>query len=393
LAIAEKIREAQIRSSWIRRMFEEGARLKKERGAANVFDLTLGNPCLDPPPAFFESIRQELEDNQTGKYAYMSNAGYPETRSAVAAYLHRRRGLNIEGNHILMTCGAAGGLNVVLKTLLNPGEEVILLAPFFPEYPFYADNHGGRTRIVETRNDFSLDPQAVEAAISSTTKAILLNSPNNPTGKMYDHSSLRELANALHRAEKRTGKPLYLISDEPYGDIVFDGKTLPDLFQFHQNTLLVTSYSKGLSIPGERLGYVALHPEIEEPELLMDGLCFSNRTLGYVNAPATMQRVIRRIPDARVDPTPYQKRRDLLCDGMAEAGYSFEKPDGAFYLFPKSPDPDDVSFVSALLQQGVLVVPGSGFGRPGHFRIAYCVEDVVIKNALPVFARVLRDVH
>jgi len=387
LAIADKVREAQARASWIRRMFEEGARLKRELGEEKVFDLTLGNPCLDPPEAFLESLRQELEEPQSGKHAYMPNAGYPDTRDAVAAHLRRERGVAIQGKHIVMTCGAAGGLNVVFKTLLNPGEEVLILAPFFPEYLFYADNHNGRVRIVETRKDFSLDPEAVEAALSPATKALLLNSPNNPTGRMYDEESLRKLAEVLDRAEQREKKPLYLISDEPYGDIVFDGKTLPDLFQIRRNTILVNSYSKSLSVPGERLGTIAVHPEIEDLDPLLEGLSFCNRTLGYVNAPAMIQRVIGRIPGARVDPAPYERRRNLLCDGLAQAGYSFQKPDGAFYLFPESPVPDDASFVDALLKEGVLVVPGKGFGRPGHFRIAYCVEERVIEEALPVFTR------
>jgi len=390
LAIAEKVREAQGRASWIRRMFEEGARLKRERGAEKVFDLTLGNPCLEPPPAFRASLRQEVEDPHSGKHAYMANTGYPETREAVAAHLRHTRGVPIEARHVVMTCGAAGGLNVVFKTLLNPGEEVVVLAPFFPEYPFYLDNHGGKARIVETRADFSLDPGAVEAALCPATKAVLLNSPNNPTGRMYDPTSLQGLAVVLERFERRENRALYLISDEPYGDIVFDGKSLPDLFRIHRNTLIVNSYSKTLSIPGERLGTVAAHPEIDDREALLEGLGFCNRTLGYVNAPALVQRVLRRIPDARVPAEPYQRRRDLLCGGLRGAGYEFQQPDGAFYLFPQAPIPDDAAFVGALLEEGVLVVPGSGFGRPGYFRIAYCVDEAVIENAIPVFARVRR---
>lgn len=369
-------------------MFEEGARLKQERGADQVFDLTLGNPCLDPPAAFRESLRQAIEDTQPGRHAYMSNLGYAETREAVAAHLRRTRGVPLEAKHVLMTCGAAGGLNVVLKTLLNPGEEVVILAPFFPEYLFYVDNHGGRTRIVETREDFSLDPEAVAAALSPATKAVLLNSPNNPTGRMYDDDSLQGLSEVLRGFEKRQDRALYLISDEPYGDILFDGKSLPDLFGIHRNVLIVNSYSKSLSIPGERLGTIAVHPEIDDPQPLLEGLGFCNRTLGYVNAPALVQRALARIPDARVPSEPYERRRDLLCRGLSGAGYTFQRPDGAFYLFPRSPIPDDAAFVDALLKEGVLVVPGSGFGRPGHFRIAYCVDESVIERAIPVFARV-----
>jgi len=388
VSIADKIREAQGRASWIRKMFEEGNRLREERGPENVFDLTLGNPCLDPPPAFFQAAQEVLAEPRAGRYAYMSNAGYPETREAVAAHLRAERGAPLAAKHIVMTCGAAGGLNVVFKTLLNPGEEVVVLAPYFPEYGFYADNHGGTLRIVETRRDFSLDPDAVEAALGPATKIVLLNSPNNPTGRMYDPASLQALAGALDRAQRRFGKPLYLVSDEPYGDLLFDGRHLPDLLRFHENTILVNSYSKALSVPGERLGYLAVHPRIHDVEALLEGLCFCNRTLGYVNAPATIQRILRRIPSARVDPAPYEKRRNLLCRGLAEAGYAFQKPDGAFYLFPESPLPDDSAFVRMLLQEGVLVVPGAGFGRAGHFRIAFCVEEETLERALPVFARV-----
>ena len=390
MAIAEKIRQAQEHSSWIRRMFEEGARLKQERGADRVFDFSLGNPCLDPPADYLRSLREELLEPPAGKYAYMPNAGYPETRQAVAAELGRRRGIPIDGRHVVMTCGAAGALNVVFKTLLDPQEEVILLAPFFAEYLFYVDNHAGVPRQVETREDFSLDLEAIDRAFSPKTKAILINSPNNPTGKMYDRQSVLGLGELLREASRRLGKSLFLVSDEPYGEIVFDGKELPDLFSAYRNTILVNSYSKSLSIPGERLGYIAVHPEIEDAEALLGGFNFCNRTLGYVNAPATAQRTIRRVPSAHVDARAYERRRDLLCAGLQEAGYRFVKPEGAFYLFPESPVPDEMVFVKALLEGGVLVVPGSGFRRAGHFRIAYCVEERVIEKALPAFARVRR---
>ena len=388
MAISAKTREAQEQASWIRRMFEEGARMKQQRGEENVFDFSLGNPCLDPPAAYLQGIREELELPPAGRYGYMPNAGYPETREAVAAELRRRRGIPFEGKHVVMTCGAAGGLNVVFKTLLDPGEEVILPVPCFAEYFFYVDNHQGVCRTAETRSDFSLDLEAIAAAISGRTKAVLINSPNNPTGKMYDRESIAGLGALLQEASERLGKTLYLISDEPYGDILFDGRVLPDLFSCYRSSILVNSYSKSLSIPGERLGYVALHPEIEDLDGLLGGLSFCNRTLGYVNAPATAQRVIRKVTGARVDAGAYQRRRDLLCSGLDPAGYQYVKPDGAFYLFPKSPVPDDILFVKALLDEGVLVVPGTGFRRPGHFRIAYCVDESVIRRALPVFARV-----
>jgi len=363
--------------------------MKQKLGPDNVFDFSLGNPCLDPPRAYLDGLREEAKRGQPGKYAYMPNTGYPETREAVAAHLRERRGCPVRAEHVLMTCGAAGGLNVVFKTLLDPDDEVIILAPFFSEYLFYVDNHGGTTRIAETKKDFSLDLEAIQKVISPRTKAILINSPNNPTGRLYDRESLLQLGGLLERSEDRNNSPIYLVSDEPYGDILFDGKILPDLFSCYGNTILVNSYSKSLSIPGERLGYIAVHPEIADLENLLPGLSFCNRTLGFVNAPATPQRIIRRMPGLHVDAADYERRRNLLCEGLGQAGYRFFKPDGAFYLFPESPDPDDRSFVNALLHEGVLVVPGAGFGRSGHFRIAFCVEEKVIENALPVFSRVL----
>jgi aspartate aminotransferase len=267
---------------------------------------------------------------------------------------------------------------------------VLILAPFFPEYLFYVDNHRGVARIVETEEDFSLPLAGIEKAISPQTKAILINSPNNPTGRMYDEKSLMQLGNLLERAGQRLGRIIYLISDEPYGDIVFDGAELPNLFSCYTNSILVNSFSKSLSIAGDRLGYIAVHPEGDGQETLVDGMIFCNRTLGFVNAPATPQQVIRRTAGLHVAAEAYEERRDLLCQGLEEAGYRFTKPQGAFYLFPESPVSDEIPFVQELLEEGVLVVPGTGFGRSGYFRIAYCVGKKVIENALPAFARVLR---
>ncbi len=387
MSIAEKILEAQQRSSWIRKMFEQGARLKEERGPENVFDFSLGNPSLDPPPAYLDGLRQELSQPPKGKYAYMPNTGYPDTREAVAAQLRATRETPLQGRHVLMTCGAAGALNVVLKTILDPDDEVIILAPFFPEYLFYVDNHGGKTRIAETRPDFSLDTETIRESIGPRTKAVIINSPNNPTGKMYNSESLVQMGRILEKCGQQFNRTIYLISDAPYEEIVFDDKKAPDLFSCYKNTILVNSYSKSLSIPGERLGYIAVHPDIQDLEPILDGFTFCNRILGFVNAPATPQRIISRLPAISGQGKAYQRLRDLLCRGLREIGYQFVMPDGAFYLFPQSPVPDDVSFVNDLLQEGVLVVPGSGFGRSGHFRIAFCVEERVIEHALPAFAR------
>jgi aspartate aminotransferase len=390
LTVAKKIREAMERASWIRRMFEEGARMKQERGEDKVFDFSLGNPCLDPPAAYLDLLRQEVQEYRPARYAYMPNAGYPETRAAVASALRERRGIPFEARHIVMTCGAAGGLNVVLKALLDPGDEVLILAPFFPEYLFYVGNHGGVARIVETEPDFSLPLKAIEQALCGRTRAVLINSPNNPTGRMYDAGSLRDLGEALEAAGRRLGRDITLVSDEPYGEIVFDGRELPDVFSCCRHSILVNSFSKSLSIAGDRLGYVAVHPEGENSGILVDALVFCNRTLGFVNAPSTPQQIIRRAAGAHVEVAEYEKRRNLICEGLGEAGYRFMKPEGAFYLFPESPGPQEIPFVQELLEEGVLVVPGTGFGRSGYFRIAFCVHEKVIRNSLPIFARVLR---
>ncbi len=371
-------------------MFEEGARMKRERGEEEVFDFSLGNPCLEPPAAYLDALREEFRDYRPGRYAYMPNAGYPETRAAVASALRKKRGIPFEARHIVMTCGAAGGLNVVFKALLDPGDEVLVLAPFFPEYLFYVGNHGGAARIVETGPDFSLPLHAIEQALCDRTRAVLINSPNNPTGRMYDAESLKHLGEALEEAGSRLGRDIYLVSDEPYGELVFDGRGLPDVFSCCRRSILVNSFSKSLSIAGDRLGYVAVHPEGEDFETLVDALIFCNRTLGFVNAPSTPQRIICRMADAHVDAAEYEKRRNLICDGLGEAGYRFMKPEGGFYLFPESPAPQEIPFVQELLEEGILVVPGTGFGRSGYFRIAFCVQEKVIRNALPIFERVLR---
>jgi len=389
MAVARKIKEAMAQASWIRKMFEEGARLKAERGSDKVLDFSLGNPCLEPPDSYLETLREHLDDRTPGKYAYMPNAGYWETRKAVAAHLSSTRGTAIEADHVVMTCGAGGGLNVVLKTLLDPGDEVVVVAPYFPEYLFYIDNHGGIPTIVPAREDFLLDLAAIEGALTRRTCAVILNSPNNPTGRLYPQGMIDDLGRLLAGHSRSSGRPVYLISDEPYGDIVYDGRILPDVLGAYSNTILVNSYSKSLSIPGERLGYVAVHPGAADLSDLLGGLVFSNRILGFVNAPATAQNVIRKIQGVHIEVGQYQCRRDMLCDGLSDAGYRFFKPEGAFYLFPEAPGRDDIAFAHELLVRGVLVVPGTGFGAPGYFRIAYCVEESTIRRSLPVFKEVL----
>ena len=390
MSVSRKIQESIEKSSWIRRMFEEGNILKAKYGPENVFDFSLGNPNLEPPARFREVLLRLVDDQRPGLHAYMSNAGYPESRSAVADYLGNISTAKLTADDVIMTVGAGGGLNVVLKTILDPGDEVIIPKPYFVEYNYYLDNHQGVPRLVNTREDFSLDCDAVAAAVNDRTKAVLIDSPNNPTGKVYTEADLKTLGDLLASLSRRMGRPIYLISDEPYRKIVYDGIAVPSVFDSYTEAFVVSSFSKDLSLPGERIGYAAVHPDMSEKNAIMSGMVLCNRILGYVNAPALMQRAIPSLLEESVDVSVYERRRDMLCEGLASCGYEFIKPRGAFYLFPRTPVPDDVAFVRALQKENILTVPGSGFGGPGHFRIAYCVSDGVIERAMPGFERVMK---
>ena len=392
MPVSEKIADSIQRSSWIRKMFEEGARLKREHGAANVFDFSLGNPNLDPRKSVKDAIAAAAADNTPGIHGYMPNAGLPAVRVAVAAEIRRREGLDINEHSIVMTVGAGGALNVTLKTLLNRDDEVVIPKPFFVEYLFYVDNHGGKPVLVETAADFSLDLQAIEAAISEKTAAVLINSPNNPTGKVYSENEIRELGKLLERKSAEVGRSIVLISDEPYRGITYDGVTVPSILTAYKNSIVATSFSKDLSLPGERLGYIAMNPRMENAAMTMDGLVLSNRILGFVNAPALIQRAVTTVLGDLVDVSVYKRRRDRLYEALTSFGYECVKPQGAFYLFPKSPLEDDISFVAALQKKLILTVPGTGFGGPGYFRIAYCVSDETIEGSLKGFEEAIREV-
>ncbi len=389
MTIAKKIEGFIENSSWIRKMFEEGARLRQQHGADNVFDFSLGNPNLPPPAQFDKILEETLASVGDRGHGYMPNTGYPQVRDAIAGFLQAEQNVAITGDEIIMTCGAAGALNIVLKAILDPEDEVITPAPYFVEYNFYANNHGGILKAVPTQDDFALDIDSLENAISDKTKAVIINSPNNPTGKVYSREELVKLGELLLAKSQETGRTIYLISDEPYRKIVFDDIIVPSIFDCYQETILCTSYSKDISIPGERIGFVAINPMATYKKELQAGIALANRILGFVNAPALMQRVVAQMQGDSVDIGQYLKKRDLLCDGLADCGYEFVKPSGAFYLFPKAPVADDVAFVRALQDELILVVPGSGFGGPGHFRIAFCVTDDTIKNAMPGFRRTL----
>jgi len=390
MSVSNKIQGAIEKSSWIRKMFEEGARRKAKYGADKVFDFSLGNPNLEPPSKVKQVLEDLIRDPSPGQHAYMSNAGLVETRQAVADYLNTFNSPRFSPDEIVMTVGAGGALNVVLKTILNPGEEVLIPKPYFVEYNFYLDNHQGVPRLVNTKADFSFDFDAMEAAMTENTRAVLINSPNNPTGKVYGEEALKELARLMSHYSDTFGQPIYLISDEPYRKIVYDGVSVPSVFDVYNESFVVTSFSKDLSLPGERIGYAAAHPEISDKAMVLAGMVLCNRVLGYVNAPAIMQRAVSHLLNDNVDISIYQGKRDRLCEGLASCGYDITKPEGAFYLFPKTPVEDDVAFVAALQEENILTVPGSGFGGPGHFRIAYCVSDQVIEGALPGFEKVMK---
>jgi aspartate aminotransferase len=323
-------------------------------------------------------------------HAYMPNTGYPEVCGAVAGFLAAEQGSPVEGGDVIMTCGAAGALNIALKALLDPGDEVLTPVPCFVEYGFYADNHGGVLKTVPSRPDFQLDLAAMAAAITAKTKVVLINSPNNPTGAVYSAEDLKDLGALLQAKSSEFGRTIYLISDEPYRKVVYDGAQVPSVFTAYRESLIATSYSKDISIPGERIGFVAVNPRATYRTPLLGGMALANRILGFVNAPALMQRAVARLQGEKADIAAYQRKRDMLCEGLAAMGYEFVKPEGTFYLFPRSPIAADVEFVQTLKAQRVLVVPGSGFHGPGHFRIAFCVDDAVIRNAMPGFEKAIR---
>ncbi|MBW2605512.1 MAG: pyridoxal phosphate-dependent aminotransferase [Deltaproteobacteria bacterium] len=390
MTIARHIKTKISGSSWIRKMFEEGSRLRAEHGAENVFDFSLGNPNLEPPEKFRKVLKNTVMSMAATDHGYMPNTGYPHVRKSLAGYLCKEQQVHVTQNDVIMTCGAAGALNVILKAILDPGDEVIAPAPYFVEYQSYAENHGGILKTVSTKPDFSLDIDAIHAAITEKTKAVLINSPNNPTGQVYSKESLDELGTLLKDKGERLNRTLYLISDEPYRKIVYEGYTVPSIFNSYNESIIATSYSKDISIPGERIGYLAVHPEASFNKELMEGMALANRILGFVNAPGLMQRVVASLQGLSVDISAYARKKDILCNGLADCGYDFVEPSGAFYLFPKTPIPDDVKFVQELQKELILTVPGSGFGGPGHFRIAFCVDDLTIKNAMPGFKRVMK---
>ncbi|MDR0301091.1 MAG: pyridoxal phosphate-dependent aminotransferase [Treponema sp.] len=391
MPIAEQIKSALASSSMIRKMFEEGIQLRKQYGADKVFDFSLGNPDIEPPPAFHDIFVKFAQEDEKGSHGYMPNAGFSDVRELLAKKVCREQNVSIDGSHIVMAAGAAGGLNTVIKTICNPGDEIVVTRPYFMEYLAYCANHGAKLVEVDALEDFNLDIAALGAALNEKTAAVLINSPNNPTGKVYSASALASLASLLTEHGKKTERFPYLISDEPYREIAYN-VDVPPFLSCYSESIVVTSYSKSLSLPGERIGFIAVSPDASGKDDLLNGLIYATRILGFVNAPALMQRIVASLTDARIDVSIYAKRRDAFMEVLNNAGIEYATPQGAFYLFckvPKSktnrPEADDKAFVDHLKKHLILGVPGSGFGKSGWLRFAYCVDEKIIKMSADAF--------
>jgi aspartate aminotransferase len=401
MAIATGIQNALGSSSMIRKMFEEGNLLKKQYGADKVFDFSLGNPDLDPPPAFHDVLLKLANEDKKGSHGYMPNAGFPDVRDALAKKASKEHQVSIDGTHIVMAVGAAGGLNTVIKTICDPGDEVIVTRPYFMEYRAYTANHVAKLVEVDSLPDFNLNIDAIGTALSPKTAAVLINSPNNPTGKIYPAQTIAALANLLREHGKKTGRFPYLVSDEPYREIAYN-VDVPPVLNAYEESIVVNSYSKSLSLPGERIGYIAVSPNASSKADLMNGLIYSTRILGYVNAPALMQRIVAELTSATVDVAIYARRRDSFTAILDNAGIEYAGPEGAFYLFCKVPKKagsvipannpgDDFAFVNHLKQYLILGVPGTSFGKPGWLRFAYCVDEKTIHASAESFNKAMVD--
>jgi aspartate aminotransferase len=384
MPIAEKMVKIVEGMAMVKQMFEEGARLRAEHGSENVFDFSLGNPDV-PPPAEFKKVLKDLVNNDDLGHGYTPNPGYPQVREAVADYLSKEHDIAISADMVVMTVGAAGALNASLKALLNPGEEILTPTPYFVGYAQYAFVADATLKSVPTDAGFHLDISAIEDAITEKTRVILINSPNNPTGAIYTAAELAELGDVLNRASDKFGRRIYLVADEPYRKITYD-MPVPSIFQAYAHTVAVSSYSKELSLAGERIGYLAVHPEAEDAQIVAAAATVIN-TMLCVNAPSLLQLAVAQLQGVSVDVSIYRRRRDILCRGLAEIGYEFNVPKGAFYLFPQSPIADDVKFVNMLKEELILAVPGVGFDGPGYFRLSYAVPDESITGSMPGFKR------
>jgi aspartate aminotransferase len=389
MPIADRMIKMVEGMEMVKKMFEEGARLRAEHGPENVFDFSLGNPDVPPPPEFNRVLR-EMVNSDALNHGYTPNPGHPQVRQAVAEYLSGEHGVKLSPDLILMTVGAAGALNAVFGALVNPGEEILVPAPYFLGYDHYAFMTGAVLKTAPTDNRFHLDVAALEAAITQNTRVMLINSPNNPTGAVYSAEELAELGAMLDRASQKIGRRIYLVSDEPYRKIIYDG-TVPSVLQAYPHSIVVSSYSKELSLAGERIGYLAVHPDAEDAGLVTGAAIVVN-TMICVNAPSMLQLAVAQLQGVTVDVSIYKRRRDMFCEGLAAAGYEFNVPEGAFYLFPKSPMADDVQFLNILKEELILAVPGVGFGAPGYFRLSYAVPETTISGSFEGFKRALEKI-
>ena len=370
-------------------MFEEGVELKKKFGIENVYDFSLGNPNLDPPDIFFENLKKLDKNTESNIHGYMPNSGFESTRNAVARKLSKESASNLGPEDIVMTVGAAGALNVILHSILDPDDEVVIFKPFFPEYQFYVDNHQGVSVFCDYNENFEPSLENFRSLVNEKTKAIILNSPNNPTGITYSANTIHKIVDIVKEYEKKLSSEIYIISDEPYRYLEYENNEQPFITTIFERGIIATSFSKDLSLAGERIGYLAINPENQNKETLISALNFSNRTLGFVNAPAIAQRLVENSINSLSNLEIYKSKRDLMFNNLKSFGYEIVKPTGGFYLFPKSPI-DDIEFCNLLKKEKILVVPGSGFGAPNYFRISYSVKDEVIDKSLKGFEKVIK---
>jgi aspartate aminotransferase len=389
MPIADQMVKMVEGMAMVKKMFEEGARLKAEHGPENVFDFSLGNPDVPPPPEFKKVLKKLVNDESLG-HGYTPNAGYPHVRQAIADYLNAEHNVNLTSDLIVMTVGAAGALNDALKAVINPGEEILVPSPYFIGYDHYAFIANAVIQTAPADANFHLDAGAIASAITEKTRVMLINSPNNPTGAVYSADELAELGRVLDRASQRYGKRIYLVADEPYRKIAYD-VNVPSVFRAYPHSIIVSSYSKELSLAGERIGFMAVNAEAEDAERVAGAAAVIN-TMLCVNAPSLLQLAVAQLQGITVDVSIYRRRRDMLCQGLSEIGYDFHVPEGAFYLFPKSPIADDVRFTQILKEERILTVPGIGFAGPGHFRLSYAVPDSTISGSMKGFKRALGNV-